>query len=167
MSRRAKRSFDGRRRLLMFVIIAVFGVLFARAVQLQLLQADFYHQAGSDRHLRTVSIPAHRGAIKDRHGEALAISTPVHSIWAHPKTALENPESITHVARVLGLNKKHLHKKLSDRKDKQFVYLRRHVYPEIVQELQQKKLAEMITEITKAQLLTWRLGVLREEGKAT
>jgi glutaryl-CoA dehydrogenase len=34
-------------------------------------------------------------------------------------------------------------------------------------QLQQKKLAEMITEITKAQLLTWRLGVLREEGKAT
>ena len=34
-------------------------------------------------------------------------------------------------------------------------------------QLQQKKLSEMITEITKAQLLTWRLGVLRNEGKAT
>ncbi len=34
-------------------------------------------------------------------------------------------------------------------------------------QLQQKKLAEMITEITKAQLLAWRLGVLREEGRAT
>ncbi|MBU3010939.1 acyl-CoA dehydrogenase family protein [Polaribacter vadi] len=34
-------------------------------------------------------------------------------------------------------------------------------------QLQQKKLAEMITEITKAQLLVWRLGVLRNEGKAT
>ncbi len=34
-------------------------------------------------------------------------------------------------------------------------------------QLQQKKLAEMITEITKAQLLTWRLGVLRNEGQAT
>ncbi len=34
-------------------------------------------------------------------------------------------------------------------------------------QLQQKKLAEMITEITKAQLLTWRLGVLRNENKAT
>mgnify|MGYP000612557218 FL=1 len=34
-------------------------------------------------------------------------------------------------------------------------------------QLQQKKLAEMITEITKAQFLTWRLGVLRNEGKAT
>lgn len=34
-------------------------------------------------------------------------------------------------------------------------------------QLQQKKLAEMITEITKAQLLTWRLGVLRNDDKAT
>jgi glutaryl-CoA dehydrogenase len=34
-------------------------------------------------------------------------------------------------------------------------------------QLQQKKLAEMITEITKAQLLAWRLGVMREAGTAT
>ena len=34
-------------------------------------------------------------------------------------------------------------------------------------QLQQKKLAEMITEITKAQLMTWRLGVLRNEGRAS
>ena len=34
-------------------------------------------------------------------------------------------------------------------------------------QLQQKKLAEMVTEITKAQLLVWRLGVLMNEGRAT
>lgn len=34
-------------------------------------------------------------------------------------------------------------------------------------QLQQKKLAEMITEITKGQLLVWRLGVLRNENRAT
>lgn len=34
-------------------------------------------------------------------------------------------------------------------------------------QLTQKKLAEMLTEITKAQLMTWRLGVLRNEGRAT
>jgi glutaryl-CoA dehydrogenase len=34
-------------------------------------------------------------------------------------------------------------------------------------QLQQKKLAEMITEITKAQLLVWRVAVLMNEGKAT
>ena len=34
-------------------------------------------------------------------------------------------------------------------------------------QLQQKKLAEMLTEITKAQFITWRLGTLKDEGKAT
>lgn len=34
-------------------------------------------------------------------------------------------------------------------------------------QLQQKKLAEFLTEITKAQLLSWRLGVLKNEDKAT
>jgi len=34
-------------------------------------------------------------------------------------------------------------------------------------QLTQKKLAEMITDITKAQLITWRLGNLYDQGKAT
>ncbi|NAW50274.1 acyl-CoA dehydrogenase [Elizabethkingia argentiflava] len=34
-------------------------------------------------------------------------------------------------------------------------------------QLQQKKLAEFLTEITKAQLLSWRLGILKNEGRAT
>jgi glutaryl-CoA dehydrogenase len=34
-------------------------------------------------------------------------------------------------------------------------------------QLQQKKLAEMVTEITKAQLLVWRLGELKNKGEAT
>ena len=34
-------------------------------------------------------------------------------------------------------------------------------------QLQQKKLAEMVTEITKAQLLAWRVGTLMNDGKAT
>ncbi len=34
-------------------------------------------------------------------------------------------------------------------------------------QLTQKKLAEMLTEITKAQLINWRLGILKNQGKAT
>ncbi|MBK0401494.1 acyl-CoA dehydrogenase family protein [Adhaeribacter sp. BT258] len=34
-------------------------------------------------------------------------------------------------------------------------------------QLTQKKLAEMVTEITKAQIMVWRLGMLKNEGKAT
>jgi glutaryl-CoA dehydrogenase len=39
--------------------------------------------------------------------------------------------------------------------------------PIAAMQLQQKKLAEALTEITKAQLLTWRCGVLKNEGKVT
>ena len=39
--------------------------------------------------------------------------------------------------------------------------------PIAAKQLQQKKLAEMLTEITKAQLLSWKLGILKNDGKAT
>jgi glutaryl-CoA dehydrogenase len=39
--------------------------------------------------------------------------------------------------------------------------------PSAASSYSRKKLAEMVTEITKAQLLVWRLGVLMNEGKAT
>ena len=134
------KVFNGRRYLLLFVISIVFVLLFVRAIQLQLLHADFYNQEGSSRHVRTVEILANRGVIKDRFGEALAISTPVYSIWAHPKIALENLESIAHAANVLGIHKNKIIKKLQSRKNKQFVYLKRHVFPDIANKLQEKDL---------------------------
>ena len=39
--------------------------------------------------------------------------------------------------------------------------------PIAAKQLQQKKLAEMLTEITKAQLLSWKLGKLKNDDKAT
>ncbi len=138
MRKTKAKVFTARRYLLLFAVFCVFVLLFARAAQLQLLQADFYNEEGSNRQIRTIEIPANRGVITDRHGEALAISTPVFSIWAHPKTALENPQSITHASRVLGLNKQTLIKKLTQRKSKQFVYVKRHVFPDTVDALKQK-----------------------------
>ncbi len=137
MSRSKAKVFAGRRYLLLFFVSCVFVLLFLRAAQLQLLHADFYNEEGSNRHIRTIEIPANRGVITDRHGEALAISTPVFSIWAHPETALSHPESIANAAKVLGLNSKELTKKLEERKNKQFVYLKRHVFPNVADELKQ------------------------------
>ena len=138
--RKAKlKTFNARRYLLLFAILCVFVLLFGRAVQLQLLHADFYNEEGSNRYIRTVEIPANRGVIKDRFGQALAISTPVYSIWAHPQTALENPDSIALAAKVLGLDKAQLTKKLQKRKNKQFVYLKRHAFPEIADQLRAQK----------------------------
>ena len=125
--------------MLLTAVFLVFVLLFIRAAQLQILHADFYNEQGSNRHVRTVEIPANRGVITDRHGEALAISTPVYSVWAHPKTALENPQSISHAAKVLSISKKSIVKKLKQRKDKQFVYIKRHVFPNIADQLKHQK----------------------------
>ena len=138
MKKSKLKEFNGRRYLLQFAVVLVFSLLFMRALQLQLLHADFYEEEGSNIHVRTVEIPANRGVIKDRFGEALAISTPVYSIWAHPKTALEHPQSIKETASILAINENKLKKKLSDRKNKQFVYIKRHVFPDIAERLKQK-----------------------------
>ena len=138
--RKAKaKVFNGRRYLLLFVVFSVFVLLFARAAQLQLLQADFFNKKSVNQHIWPVKIPANRGVITDRHGEALAISTPVYSISANPKIILKNPQSIADIAKVLGLNKWNVTKKLQDRNNKQFVYLKRHVFPDVAEELKPKK----------------------------
>ncbi len=138
MRKNKLKEFNGRRYLLQFAVVAVFSLLLARALQLQLLHAEFYEEEGSNIHVRTVEIPANRGVIKDRFGEALAISTPVYSIWAHPTTALDHPQAIKDTADVLGINKEKLIKKLRDRTNKQFVYIKRHVFPDIAEKLKQK-----------------------------
>ena len=123
----------------MFAILCIFLLLFARAVQLQLLHADFYNEEGSNRYIRTVEIPANRGVINDRSGQALAISTPVYSIWAHPQTALANPGSIAHAANVLDLDVNKLTRKLKQKKNKQFVYLKRHALPDVAEQIREQK----------------------------
>ncbi len=138
MKRAKTKSFNARRYLLLFAVLAIFVLLFARAAQLQILHADFYNEQGSNRHVRSVEIPAHRGVITDRHSEALAISTPVYSVWAHPGSALKNPHSISYAAQVLGLNEQKIKRKLQQRKNKQFVYLKRHVFPEVADKLKQQ-----------------------------
>ena len=139
MKKAKTKTFSGRKYLLLFGVLAVFVLLFARATQLQVLHADFYNEQGSNRHVRTVEIPANRGVITDRHGDALAISTPVFSVWAHPEIALNNTQSIAYAARVLGLNKQKIISKLEQRKNKQFVYLKRHVFPDVADQLKQQK----------------------------
>ena len=134
------KVFNGRRYLFLFVIFAIFILLFARALQLQWLHADFYHKESSSRQIGTVDIRAHRGAIKDRHGEALAISTPVYSVTAKPPVALANPESISVVAKALALSERKLIKKIQRYKNKQFVYIKRHVLPAVASTLEQRKL---------------------------
>lgn len=106
--------------------LAVFG----RAFYLQVVDKDFLNREGDRRHIRTVSLPGHRGAVRDRHGEPLALSAPVDSIWVLPSELLAAPDYMAAMANLLGLKPRELEKYLRARDDRQFVYLKRQIDPD-------------------------------------
>jgi cell division protein FtsI (penicillin-binding protein 3) len=120
-------------------VLGVMGLIMAalavRAVDLQILHRDFLQQQGDARHLRVVPVPAHRGMITDRHGEPLAISTPVESVWANPQVLADYRSRLPQLARVLGHPRSQLERLLKQRKDREFVYIQRHVPPEIADQV--------------------------------
>ena len=79
--------------------------------------------------MRTVGLPAHRGVIYDRHGELLAVSTPVHSIWVDPSEATLSPGDLVALGEVLGVSPASLERRLASA-GKRFAYLKRHVSPQ-------------------------------------
>lgn len=116
-----------RRRVLLLAVLSGFAVLLGRSVYLQAMHTDFLQQKGDARYSRTMSLSAHRGMITDRHGEPLAISTPVESIWASPPDVEAESAQLKKLAELLGIKQADLHKKLS--KDRSFVYLKRRMPP--------------------------------------
>ncbi|WP_455204728.1 peptidoglycan D,D-transpeptidase FtsI family protein [Kaarinaea lacus] len=111
-------------------------ILMWRAVDLHVLNKDFLQQQGDARYLRTVSVPAHRGMITDRYGEPLAISTPVESVWANPQELINHPSRWRALANVLKLDVKELASEIQQRRDREFMYLKRHATPDVVKRLQ-------------------------------
>ncbi len=128
---RGRARFDLRGRLML--VTGALGVcalaLVARAVDVQLVRSEFYQQQGDERFLRDVEIPTSRGMITDRNGEPLAVSTPVESIWANPPEVLKSPQMLPRLAAALGTDADQLTRKLTQRADKEFVYLKRRMNP--------------------------------------
>lgn len=125
-----RSPYRGRRLLLQGLLLLALAALVMRAVDLQILQRDFLQSEGDARHLRTVTVSAHRGMIIDRNGEPLAISTPVDSVWANPAQALAAPEYLDALAHVLDIPGIELRSRIEGRPDREFVWLRRHVMPD-------------------------------------
>ena len=120
----------GRSRVLAAVILLGLIGLAGRAAYLQGMHKGFLQQKGESRYSRVVEISAHRGMITDRHGEPLAISTPVESVWASPKDMEITTSQIKKLAEIIGMNSAEIQKKIEGpRRD--FVYLKRHLPPEI------------------------------------
>jgi cell division protein FtsI (penicillin-binding protein 3) len=136
MSRGAETHRDSARRFLgRSVVVLVFFAfaatsLLARAVHLQVFNRDFLNEQADTRHLRTEIISAHRGAITDRHGEPLAISTPVDSIWANPQELSGAVDRLPQLADALGMESQALMNRVTREMNKEFVYLKRHLSPD-------------------------------------
>ena len=128
-----------RARLLMLLVFFGFMILAARALYLQGLRSDFLQQKGENRYAHVMEISAHRGMITDRNGEPLALSTPVESVWAVPADAALSPEQRSKLARLLGMDAAELKKKLAE-PDRDFVYLKRQLPPDLVAKVVQMNL---------------------------
>ncbi|MGD2074169.1 MAG: penicillin-binding protein 2 [Gammaproteobacteria bacterium] len=127
-----KASISGRRRLLLIVLmLGSFAVLAGRSAQLQLVDREFLQTQGQARYLRVVQVPAHRGMIVDRNDEPLAISTPVQSVWVNPREMLASPADLARLASLLELDVDHVRRLIGQRQEREFVYLRRHIAPDL------------------------------------
>ncbi len=128
-----KRSI--RYWLLISSLIIIISGLAVRVISLQVFECSFLRGQGEARTVRVVNIPAHRGMITDRHGEPLAISTPVNSIWLNPKEFdSEHPQLLT-LAAVLDISLNQLIEKVKKNSNKEFVYLQRHVAPTVSEQI--------------------------------
>lgn len=112
-----------------FILLSFLGLV-VRAIYLQGMHNDFLQQKGESRYSRVIEISAHRGMITDRHGEPLAISTPVESVWASPRGMDATPGQLKKLANLIRMDVAEVRKRISDPK-RDFVYLRRHLPPDI------------------------------------
>ena len=137
MSARRPPAPNPRKRLVLvlFVLSCVSVGLIARAIDLQVIRKQFYQDQGDARFLREVPIPVSRGTIFDRNGVPLAVSTPVVSIWANPSELMDHADRIPELAKALDVDASELGKRLKERSDREFVYLRRQMSPEAAEDV--------------------------------
>ena len=122
-------SFRARTLVAFGALVLAAGGLLARAVQLQVIDNGFLTRQGEARSMRVVSTAAHRGAILDRNGEPLAVSTPVDSVWANPKQLQGAADQWPALAKVLHRDRGELARRLTASGDREFLYLARHMSP--------------------------------------
>jgi len=117
------------------VFLLVVATLAWRLVDLHVIDQEFLSQQGDVRTIRVERIDAHRGVVTDRYGESLAVSTPVQTVWANPSEVAADDPRLTAVARQLGLREGEFRARLRKYADREFIYLRRKVQPELARQV--------------------------------
>ncbi len=123
-----------RRRLLLVCVLLGFVALLGRSLYLQSFHKRFLQEKGDARYNRTLVLPSQRGKITDRYGELLAISSPVESVWANPSDVKIDANQTKKIAGLLGLKIDVVNKKLA-KSEREFVYLKRRISPELAAEV--------------------------------
>jgi cell division protein FtsI (penicillin-binding protein 3) len=118
-----------RARIVLVALLGAFSLLAARALYLQALKTDFLQEKGDARYSRILEVPATRGRILDRNGDALAVSTPVKSVWAIPGDVELTGAQRRKLLSLLALERGELDRRLAD-VSRDFVYLKRQVSPD-------------------------------------
>jgi cell division protein FtsI (penicillin-binding protein 3) len=127
-----------RSRLVLLALLALFLLLVGWSFNLQIMESNFLQGKGASRYSRVIELSATRGRILDRHGDALAVSTPVKSIWAIPEDAKLQPAQARQLAGLLDMNVRELNHKLGSERD--FVFIKRQVAPELAEKVAALKL---------------------------
>jgi cell division protein FtsI (penicillin-binding protein 3) len=129
-------------RLYAFLAIVLLSsvALAARAFNLQIMETEFLKEQGEARFMREVEVPVRRGNILDRNGEPLAVSTPVDSVWVNPGELLQSPEDIVRLADVLGADAEEIERRLTQRAQREFVWLKRRLHPDLAVRIDALKL---------------------------
>jgi len=127
-----------RARVVLVLLLGGFVAVLSRAVWLQVVDSDFLAHQGDRRSARVVAIPAYRGRILDRHGDVLAVSSPVKSIVADASAAELTPGQVRQLARALDMDVRDINRKLS--RDATYVALKRKVPPGVAKDILALKL---------------------------
>lgn len=118
-----------RARLVLMLVLLGSVALVVRAAWLQGFSHERLQAEGEQRFARVLPVPATRGRIMDRHGDILAVSTPVRSVWADSRIARLSPPETRQLAALLDMEATELSRRLAE--ERSFVYLRRQLSPEV------------------------------------
>ena len=133
-------GYAGRKWFLLVLFGIAVTAVACRVFYLQILNKDFLINEGDARAIRSVIIPAYRGMITDRNSEPLAVSTPVASIWAVPGKVLDSEVDLGELAGLLDTSAAEIRQFLADRQGRNFVYIRRHVPPDLARQVRTLKI---------------------------
>lgn len=122
--------YPWRFRIVLALLALMVGAISWRIVDLQVMDQGFLRNQGDARSVRHIPIPAHRGLITDRHGEPLAVSTPVTTLWGNPRELQAARARWPELAGSLGQDAGTLQKRLNDQAEREFIYLVRGLTPE-------------------------------------